>query len=198
MDSLAALALATEPPKPELLNREPHSRDDYIISRTMVKHVGIMGVYQSIIIFGLCFAGEYLIPESDSYLNKDGMVYPGRLYDWNGDDLYKNFVDDKGPSRHFTVVFNVFVLLQIFNMINARKIHDEINIFESLFENSMFVGIWLLIFVLQVLIVQFTQDVMKCSREVRFAEFKCLGSHRNAMADFFWSRFDCYTYRFPH
>lgn len=33
MDSLASLALATEPPTKELLNRKPHKRDDYIISR---------------------------------------------------------------------------------------------------------------------------------------------------------------------
>ena len=33
MDSLASLALATEPPTPELLNRPPHSRKDYIVSK---------------------------------------------------------------------------------------------------------------------------------------------------------------------
>lgn len=33
MDTLASLALATEPPSLELLNRAPHSRDDYIVSK---------------------------------------------------------------------------------------------------------------------------------------------------------------------
>jgi magnesium-transporting ATPase (P-type) len=32
MDSLASLALATEPPRPELLDRPPYRRDEYIIS----------------------------------------------------------------------------------------------------------------------------------------------------------------------
>ena len=39
MDSLAALALATEEPKPELLDRAPYRRDEYIISGKMVKHI---------------------------------------------------------------------------------------------------------------------------------------------------------------
>ena len=36
MDSLAALALATEPPTEKLLNRKPHRRDEYIISRVLI------------------------------------------------------------------------------------------------------------------------------------------------------------------
>jgi len=33
MDTLASLALATEPPTPSLLERKPHDRNEYIISR---------------------------------------------------------------------------------------------------------------------------------------------------------------------
>jgi hypothetical protein len=39
MDSVGALALATELPKPELLKRMPQNKDDYIVSRKMVKHI---------------------------------------------------------------------------------------------------------------------------------------------------------------
>ena len=45
MDSLAALALATEMPKPELLHRMPQNRDDYIVSRKMIKHILGMAIY---------------------------------------------------------------------------------------------------------------------------------------------------------
>lgn len=31
-------------------------------------------------------------------------------------------------SRHMTFVFNTFVMLQVFNFMNARKIHDEVHI----------------------------------------------------------------------
>jgi magnesium-transporting ATPase (P-type) len=39
MDSLGALALATELPKQELLERMPQNKDDYIVSRKMIKHI---------------------------------------------------------------------------------------------------------------------------------------------------------------
>lgn len=41
---------------------------------------------------------------------------------------------------HYTIVFQVFVFLQIFNLINARKIGDgEMNVFSGFFNNKMFI-----------------------------------------------------------
>ena len=151
MDSLASLALATEPPKESLLDRPPQRRDDYIISRKMVKHLLGMAIYQSIIIFALIFVGEHIIPEEEGFKpNLNGMVFPGRQFDWDGTDLYKPYIKTDGYSRHMTVVFNSFVYLQIFNMINARKINDELNPFADLLGNKMFMSIWVIIFVVQV------------------------------------------------
>jgi P-type Ca2+ transporter type 2B len=39
MDTLASLALATEPPTEALLKRKPHSRNEYIITKKMFKHI---------------------------------------------------------------------------------------------------------------------------------------------------------------
>jgi magnesium-transporting ATPase (P-type) len=39
MDSLGVLALATGTPSPELLNRPPQRKKEYIISRKMIKHI---------------------------------------------------------------------------------------------------------------------------------------------------------------
>ena len=36
------------------------------------------------------------------------------------------------PSQHFTIVFNAFVMMTLFNEINARKIHGERNVFNVL------------------------------------------------------------------
>ena len=65
MDSIASIALSTEPPKIELLNRPPQGRDDYIISRTMVKHLICMSIYEIIIVYSIVFAGEYFYPEPE-------------------------------------------------------------------------------------------------------------------------------------
>lgn len=47
------------------------------------------------------------------------------------------------PTQHFTVIFNTFVMMTLFNEINARKIHGQRNVFEGLFTNPIFYGIWI-------------------------------------------------------
>lgn len=54
------------------------------------------------------------------------------------------------PTEHFTVIFNTFVLMTLFNELNARKIHGQRNVFEGLHRNLLFVGIWVTTFILQV------------------------------------------------
>ena len=40
-----------------------------------------------------------------------------------------------------TNVFNVFTIMQIFNLFNARKINDEKNIFSGITKNWIFISI---------------------------------------------------------
>lgn len=54
------------------------------------------------------------------------------------------------PSEHYTIVFNVFVMMQLFNEINARKIHGERNVFEGIYRNPIFCSVVLGTFALQV------------------------------------------------
>lgn len=115
MDSLASLALATELPKPTLLLRKPQNRNDYIVSRKMIKHILGQAIWQCIVLFTFLFAGEYMIPESDpkyEYPANPGYVYPGRAADWSGNDLYtRKMTEEIGPSRHLTFIFTAFVLM---------------------------------------------------------------------------------------
>lgn len=55
------------------------------------------------------------------------------------------------PSEHYTIIFNTFVLMQLFNEINARKIHGERNVFDGIFANPIFCSIVLGTFAVQVL-----------------------------------------------
>lgn len=60
MDSLASLALATEEPHEGLLNRKPHDRNQYIISKKMFKHVMGQAIYQFCVILILVFGSIFL------------------------------------------------------------------------------------------------------------------------------------------
>jgi magnesium-transporting ATPase (P-type) len=59
MDTLGALALATEPPTEELLNRRPYKRDSSLISRPMVRSIVIQSLFQLTILVWLMFNAEY-------------------------------------------------------------------------------------------------------------------------------------------
>jgi Ca2+ transporting ATPase len=58
MDTLASLALATEPPSSELLKRKPYGRDRSIISITMMKNIIGMTIYQMTMLFALSFGSK--------------------------------------------------------------------------------------------------------------------------------------------
>jgi len=57
MDTLASLALATELPTEELLERKPYGRTKPLISRTMTKNIVGHAIYQLAVVFTILFAG---------------------------------------------------------------------------------------------------------------------------------------------
>ncbi|XP_073655731.1 plasma membrane calcium-transporting ATPase 3 isoform X11 [Tursiops truncatus] len=142
MDTFASLALATEPPTESLLLRKPYGRDKPLISRTMMKNILGHAAYQLTTIFTLLFVGE-LFFDIDS----------GR-----------NAPLHSPPSEHYTIIFNTFVMMQLFNEINARKIHGERNVFHGIFGNPIFCTIVLGTFVIQV-IATIPTSQLKCLKE---------------------------------
>jgi magnesium-transporting ATPase (P-type) len=50
--------------------------------------------------------------------------------------------------------FNVFIFLQLGNLLNARKINDEWNIFQGVFSSYIFMGIFALILGFQIMIME--------------------------------------------
>ena len=144
----------------------------------MWKHILGQSIYQLIVLFFITFAGENFIPENASedvsspsykmwYDNDDpdtGRIRSGRKKTiWTGhDDFSKEYFDEIGPSRHLTIVFNTFVFMQLFNEFNTRKLNDEINIFKNIFASKMFIGIWFLCIIVQIIMVQFGSYVSSC------------------------------------
>jgi Ca2+ transporting ATPase len=65
MDSLGSLALATEPPYPELLQRAPTKRNESIINITMWKHIILQSFIQIVILLILYLIAPTFIKEAD-------------------------------------------------------------------------------------------------------------------------------------
>jgi magnesium-transporting ATPase (P-type) len=101
MDTFAALALATEPPAEEILERPPFSKTEYIVTPEMGVNVIGACIYQTIWLTLIMFLFPTLFN-----------LTPG----------WEHGKWTTGKGIHFTVFFNAFVFLQLFNEINSRKL----------------------------------------------------------------------------
>jgi len=144
MDSLAALSLATELPTPDLLNRKPVGRNAPLITRKMWRFIIVHSIYQLIVNFVILYAGD-------------------RMFQLHGD------------QRHlFTIIFNTFVLMQLFNEFNARMLNDELNMFSNIFKNKFFMIIGIATFGVQVLFVEVGGDFTSTSHLTYYEWFICM------------------------
>ena len=58
-------------------------------------------------------------------------------------------------GKHYSIFFNIFVLLQLFNEIHCRKLScKEMNVFKNFFNNPMFVVILVITFATQFLMIK--------------------------------------------
>ena len=137
MDSFASLALATEDPTESLLDRLPYSREASILTPMMKLNIISQAIFQITTLTVIIFYGDYIfgVP-SDRNLEH---------FMWNNVNGY-----------HFTIFFNIFVFMQVFNSINARKLQkDELNVFTGIMGNWLYILIQSIIIIGQIILVTF-------------------------------------------
>ncbi|KAH7302250.1 hypothetical protein KP509_23G062400 [Ceratopteris richardii] len=126
MDTLGALALATERPHDGLLNNPPIGLRDPLINNIMWRNILSQAMYQVTVLLVLQFRGTKI-------LGLDG---------------------PKAEDINRTIIFNAFVFCQLFNEFNSRRLEEQ-NIFKGLSTNWLFLGIIGITIVFQAIIVQF-------------------------------------------
>jgi Ca2+-transporting ATPase len=89
MDTFAALALATDPPTPSILERKPEPKSTRLISLNMWKMIIGQSIYQLIVTLVLNFAGNEIL----------------------------GYETEFERSRLETLIFNIYVCMQIFNQL---------------------------------------------------------------------------------
>ncbi|CAO2184162.1 unnamed protein product [Urochloa humidicola] len=126
MDTLGALALATEPPNNELMKRTPVGRKGNFISNIMWRNIMGQSIYQFLVIWYLQAEGKWLF----------GL-------EGKNSDLVLN-----------TIIFNCFVFCQVFNEVSSREM-ERINVFEGILDNNVFAAVLGSTVVFQFIIIQF-------------------------------------------
>ncbi|KAJ3127841.1 Calcium-transporting ATPase 10, plasma membrane-type [Nowakowskiella sp. JEL0407] len=142
MDSLGALALASDEPDEDILERPPHSRKEHLLSPRMFEYIFTEMMYQTSVLLIILIGGmadTHLLPYDVYSAPKENSA---TYSEW-------------ARSRTKTLVFTTFILMQISNETMARQLQGELNPFKGIFRNKLFVLIMLIIIIIQVLVVTF-------------------------------------------
>jgi Ca2+-transporting ATPase len=143
MDTFAALALASLPPNEKVMRDKPRKTTDHIISKAMAKNILGVGIFFVILLFGLV---QYFKHADITALNDFSIKdFVASLF---------NFKAGNGLSAYeLSLFFTIFVMLQFWNMFNAKAFMSGKSAFVALNQCKGFLAIALVILAGQWLIV---------------------------------------------
>jgi Ca2+-transporting ATPase len=153
MDTFAAIALCSEPPRPGLMDLPPKRRDENILTPSMVKTI-------------LTTAGFFIVVMMTLLLLMKGT--PGDPA--RGIEEHRGLWAGSGPwssefpqftVRQVSLFFTTYVLFQVWNAINCRSLVPDVSGLSGLFRNPVFLAILSTIVVVQVIIVTFGGAIFK-------------------------------------
>ena len=130
MDTFAAMALASLPPSREVMKQKPRRQDAFIINRGMKRGIAFIGITFFLLLGIGCWLME---------------VHP----------IFLAIQYGLAPDEAQTVFFTVFVLLQWWNLFNARMLGSSHSAFHKLWKCKGFLIVLGLVLAGQWLIVTF-------------------------------------------
>lgn len=140
MDTFAAGALASLPPDPNVMQSKPRKNSDFIVTSSIAKHILVTGFM--FVIFLLCMMYYFANPD---HL-----------------DSFFSYIAEGERERYFlSYFFTVFVLLQFWNMFNAKAYGTGKSAFSGLSKSAGFEVVALIILIGQAIIVSFGGDVFR-------------------------------------
>lgn len=147
MDTFAALALASLPPSERVMDDKPREYNAHIITKKMAAFILGVGITFVVFLLGLV-----------QYFKRVDLT---SLADFSVKDYFESFVNFSGPFNELTsyelsLFFTIFVMLQFWNMFNAKAYGTRKSTFNGFSSVLKGFGIIALLIVLgQILIVQF-------------------------------------------
>lgn len=142
MDTFAALALAALPPNSVLMRQRPRDSRASIITPTMMKFILVSGVAFAVLMIGLYY---YFVREA------------------NGGPVFARGINPNINPHEMGIFFSVFVFLQFWNMLNARAFATGKGVFNNMEDSKVFWTVAAVIFVGQIVIVQYCYPLFNCS-----------------------------------
>ncbi len=159
MDTFAAMALASLPPNPAVMKNKPRKMTDHIVTKLMIRRIFVVGFLLVLVLFGLM---QYFKYEDIECLRQ-----------FCFGDYFRNFFrfnaipeGQMGITRYEqSLFFTFFVMLQFWNMFNAKAFLTKKSAFLHLFGSADgFLPTTLLILIGQIIIVRFGGEMFSVER----------------------------------
>ncbi len=132
MDTFAALALSTDPPRPRTMKDKPIPRDANVITASMGLSILICSLYQAAFLFLALFCGWFT---TEGHAFKVGAT-------------------DAHNLEALTIFFTILVMFQFWHKFNCRSLRHDEGPFTQVLQNKLFLGIVFSITALQIVLVQ--------------------------------------------
>lgn len=135
MDTFAAGALASLPPDPKVMNDKPRDRNSFIVSKDMARFIFGIGILFVVLLLSL-------------------------LYYFTVTDIFKSG-EPALSTKELTIFFTFFVMLQFWNMFNAKAFFTGKSAFHNMGKSYGFEIVATVIFIGQILIVSLGGEVFR-------------------------------------
>ena len=136
MDTFAALALSTDPPRQKTMSQKPVPREAHIITPAMGLTILINSLYEVAVLFLVLLTGWFTKEKNPTSLEA------------------------------LTVFFTVFVMFQFWHKFNCRALQHDDSPFALLYKNKMFLTIVATITMAQIIMVQVGGPIGKIFRTI--------------------------------
>ncbi len=133
MDTFAAIALCSEPPRPDLMKARPKRRDENIVTPAMKVTILTTASFFVVVMLALILGMEHL--------------------DWFKGEGEKSKAFTQLTLRQVSIFFTVYVFFQVWNQINCRSLTPDQSGAKGLFKNPAFLAIASTIVVGQLIII---------------------------------------------
>jgi Ca2+-transporting ATPase len=140
MDTFAAGALASLPPNPNVMHEKPRKNTDFIISPPMRNNILTVGLLFVAVLLGMLF--YFNVPE-------------------NLNSFFDYIEPNMRGAYSLSYFFTVFVILQFWNMFNAKAFMTGKSAFAGMKDSLGFIAVAFIILVGQFLIVTFGGEVFR-------------------------------------
>lgn len=140
MDTFAAGALASLPPDNNVMNEKPRKNSDFIITPPMRNNILFTGIFFIIILLGMLFFFS------------------------DAENLATAFPHVKAEVRNaysLSFFFTMFVMLQFWNMFNAKAFLTGKSAFSNMNDSKGFIIVAFIILIGQIIIVTFGGEVFR-------------------------------------